>query len=142
MAAEENKKLVLRVFSEVFNKKQLNAADEILAPNYVNYGFPGVEPGPEGFKQIAGMFIAGFPDINITQDEVIAEGDRVVTRGTCRGTNTGEFMGMPPTGKEVNFSYIDVWRVENGKLAENWVEMDRMTMMQQLGLVPSQEQTT
>ena len=139
MTAEEKKNLVRRVFADVISGGKLDVADELIAPNYVNHSFPGLT-GPEGLKQVAGIFRAGFPDLSVVPEEVMVEGDIVSTRGTARGTHSGEFQGIPPTGKQIAFSYIDIWRIENGKLAENWVEMDRLGMLQQLGVVPTPEQ--
>ena len=137
MSLEENKALLRRVFEEAMNKGNLSVIDELIAPNYVNYSLPLPTPGPEGFKQIIGMFRSGFPYFNITIDDEFAEGDKVGTRGTWHGTHRGEFMGIAPTGKEVTVAYIDIWRVENGKFVENWVQMDMMGLMQQLGVVPA-----
>ena len=138
--AASNEFLVSRVFDEIINGGRVETADEILAPNYVNYSFPGVPPGPDGFKGVIGMFLTAFPDMKVHVDEMMTDGDRVTTRGRMTGTHQGEFMGIPATGKSVDIGYIDIWRAENGKLVENWVEMDRLGMMQQLGIVPSAEQ--
>jgi predicted ester cyclase len=136
VSAPEAAALVHRVFEEGVNQKNLAVFDEVLGPNYVNYSFPAPVPGPEGFKEVMGMFFQAFPDIHETTEDVIAEGDKVATRGYFRGTHSGEFMNIPATGKQVTVSYIDIWRVENGKLVENWVQMDLYGMMQQLGVVP------
>jgi predicted ester cyclase len=137
--AAESEHLVRRFFDEVINGKNLDTADEFISPTYVNYGFPGVPPGPEGLKGVLGMFFTAFPDMKVNVDEVIADGDRITTRGRMTGTHNGEFQGIPATGRSIDIGYIDIWRAEDGMLVENWVEMDRLGMMQQLGVVPGQE---
>lgn len=83
------------------------------------------------------MFLAGFPDLRVVIEDEIAEGDRVVTRGQMQGTHQGDFLGIPATGKRIDIAYIDIWRLENGKAVENWVQMDMLGMMQQLGVAPA-----
>jgi predicted ester cyclase len=83
-----------------------------------------------------GMFTDAFPDMRITVEEVIGEGEKVATRGTWSGTHKGSFMGVAATGKSVKIGYIDMWRFENGRAVENWVQMDMLGLMQQLGVVP------
>ncbi len=83
------------------------------------------------------MFCAGFPDPNVTVEDVIAEGEMVSSRGTMWGTHRGEFQGISsPTGNPVEISYVDIWRVEDGKLVENWVQIDMLGMTQRLGVIP------
>ena len=136
MSTEQNKAIVRRVFEEAVNQGNLAVADDLLASDYVNHNFPVPAPGPEGFKQVITMFRTAFPDIVVKLEDVIADGDRVSTRGHFAGTHRGDFMGIPATGKKVSVSYIDIWRLENGKARENWVQMDMLGMMQQLGVVP------
>ncbi len=137
MSTEENKALVHRLFEEAFNKKNASVIDELLDPNFVNYDFPAPAPGAEGVKQVTAMFLAAFPDMHVTIEEELAEGDKVITRGYFSGTHRGEFQGIPPTGKTIHVKYIDIWRVQNGKLVENWVQQDILGMMQQLGAIPA-----
>jgi steroid delta-isomerase-like uncharacterized protein len=137
MSAEQNKALVRRGFEEGMNQHNLNVFDELLAPNYVNHNMPAPAPGPEGFRQVVSMFLTAFPDFHVTLEDVIADGDKVATRGTWRGTHQGEFMGIPATGKSVAVSYSDIWRIENGRAVENWVQMDMLGLMQQLGVAPA-----
>jgi predicted ester cyclase len=128
------------MFEEGMNQKKLDVFDEVLAPTYVNYNFPTPAPGPEGFKLVLGMFLQAFPDIHETTEDVIAEGDKVAARGYFTGTHNGEFMNIPATGKQVRVPYIAMYRVENGKIVENWVQMDMLGMTQQLGVIPQPEQ--
>jgi predicted ester cyclase len=142
MSAEEAAAVVRRMFGEGVNQKNLAVFDEVLAPTYVNYNFPAPAPGPEGFKQVMGMFFQAFPDIHETAEDIIAEGDRVAVRGYFTGTHNGEFMNIPATGKQIKVAYIAMYRLENGKVVENWVQMDLLGMMQQLGVIPTPEQAT
>ena len=137
MSTEQNKTIVRRVFDEIVNKGNLGVADELLAADYVNHDFPAPAPGAEGFKLVTTMFRSAFPDIVVTLEDEFAEGDRVVTRGVFVGTHTGDFMGIPATGRQVSIKYLDIWRLENGKAKENWVQMDLLGLMQQLGVIPA-----
>lgn len=139
MSAEQNKAMLRRVFEEGMNAQRLDVYDEIITPGFVSHDFPGSSTGPEGFKQIVTMFVTAFPDLNITIEEVIAEGDMVASRGIARGTHQGEFMGVPATGNSVSMGFIDMWRVSEGKFIENWARLDMLSMMQQLGAIPAPE---
>ena len=83
------------------------------------------------------MFRSAFPDFKVTIDDMIAEGDKVVVRGTWSGTHKGEFMGIPATGKSVSFGVIDTVRIAGGKMVEHWGLMDNFRLMQQLGVIPA-----
>ncbi len=133
---ELNKAIVRKGFEEGLNKRNDAVFDELLAPTYVNHNLPAPVPGPEGFKQVLGMFTSAFPDIHITLEDVIAEGDRVVTRGYFTGTHRGAFMNVPASGRSVKVSYIDIWRIADGLAVENWVQMDLLGLMQQIGVGP------
>ena len=137
MSTETNKAIVRRVFNEIVNNGNLGAADELIGPTYVNHGIPVPATGPEALKMAVTMFRTAFPDITVTLEDVTAEGDKVATRGYFTGTHQGDFNGIPPTGKSIKVTYIDLWRLENGKAAENWVQMDMMGILQQLGVVPA-----
>jgi steroid delta-isomerase-like uncharacterized protein len=136
MPAAENKALIRRCFEELVNKGQLDRLSEVIAPTYVNHDMPMPAPGPEGLSQVLQPFLTAFPDFHVRIDDVLGEGDRVMTRGVFTGTQRGAFMGIPVTGKAVRVSYMDEWRVENGKAVENWVRLDMLSLMQQLGAVP------
>ncbi len=142
MLSETNKTVSRRFFEEVFGKGKLNVLDEIVAKNHINSGPgnpPGLVPGIEGTKQLVTMYRNAFPDIRFTVDEQIAEGDKVVTRWTAHGTNKGELLGMPATGKSSTVTGIVVDRIVNGKIAESWPIFDQFGMMQQLGIIPTPE---
>ena len=137
MSTEENKVKQLRVWEEIINKGDLAVADELFATNYIYHGPVGMEfKGPEGLKQLISMFRNALPDIHVTVEDMIAEGDKVVTRITGRGTHEGELMGIPPTGKQTNVTGIIITRWESGKEVESWEILDMLSMMQQIGVVP------
>jgi steroid delta-isomerase-like uncharacterized protein len=137
MSTESNKALIRRGFEEGINHRKLDTFADVVAPSYVNHNMPIPTRGPEGFRQVIGAFLEAFPDMRIQVDQVIGEADTVATRGSFRGTHKGAFMGIPATGKPVEVAYIDFWRFEGGKAVENWVQMDMLGMMQQLGVVPA-----
>lgn len=135
--SEENKALSRRVIEECFNKGNLALADELCAPDYVDHDAPpGFSPGVEGFKQQVAMYRAAFPDVQITVEDQVAEGDKVVTRWTGRGTHKGELMGIAPTNKEVTVTGMSINRIVEGRIVEHWENFDQMGMMLQLGVVP------
>lgn len=137
MSTEENKDLIRRFYEEVFNKKNLAAIDDFFAPDHVDHTLPpGLPVGPEGTKQAIAMTLSGFPDLHITVEDMIAEGDKVVTWFTTHGTQQGAFGSIPPTGKHVTVSTIEITRIAGGKIVEDWGLDDRLGMLQQLGLVP------
>lgn len=131
---EQNKNLIHRFFEAGINENKSDVFDEIIAPNYVNHNLPAPAPGPEGLRQVVGMFKEGFPDLHATVEAAVADDDRVATQGYITGTHNGPFMNIPPTGKSIHVNYIDIWRIENGKAVENWVQMDMLGLMQQLGV--------
>ena len=138
MSAEANKVANRRFYEEVINQKQLSILDEIAGQDYSSHNFPpGLPPGREGLKVFVSVFHAAFPDGQLSVDQMIAEGETVATRLTFRGTHTGEFMGIPPTGKHVSVPALDMARFANGKLVEHWGGPDQMSLLQQLGVLPS-----
>ena len=139
MSTEQNKSNVRRIFEEGINQTNLDLFRQIISPTYVNHSMPAPAPGPDGFAQVVGMFKQAFPDFQVTVEGVIGEGDLVASRGYFTGTHRGDFMGIPATGRSIKAGYHDLWRVENGKCEENWVILDMMTLMQQLGVMPSPE---
>ena len=139
MSVEQNKALFRRLVEEVFNKGNVSTIDEFLAPNFVEREVlpPGTPSGREGVKQLTMMFRTAFPDFNVSIDDMIAEGDKIVARTTWSGTQKGEFMGIPSSGKRVSFDVIDIIRISEGKGVEHWGVMDSSALMQQLGVIPA-----
>jgi steroid delta-isomerase-like uncharacterized protein len=134
MAAQDSGRLVERIFAAM-NAQDWGSFAELLGPDYVNYAFPDAR-GPEGMRQVMSQFFAAFPDMHVDVEDVVAEGERAASRGVMHGTHRGDFMGIPATGKPVRIGYMDIWRFEDGKAVENWVQMDMLGMMQQLGVAP------
>jgi steroid delta-isomerase-like uncharacterized protein len=135
---EENKALARRLFDDIWNKGNLDAFDEIYAPDIVNHTLPpGIPQGIEGNKMFTKMYLTAFPDTKMTIDLQIAEGDKVVTRWHAQGTHKGELMGIPATGKQATVTGIVIDRIAGGRIVESWGEFDQMGMMQQLGVVPT-----
>jgi steroid delta-isomerase-like uncharacterized protein len=139
--SEENKALARQFNEEVWNNKNLDAINELMADGVVDHDIPpGLPSGADGVKALVGMYVKAFPDVKITIDDLVAEGDRVVSRWTATGTHNGELMGIPATGKQVTVTGIDISRYSGGKIVEHWGELDQMGMMQQLGVIPEPEQ--
>jgi steroid delta-isomerase-like uncharacterized protein len=133
---ERNKAVVRRFIEEVQNRKDWAAYDELNAPDFVNLSAPpGVPADREGGKMFLAAFADAFPDSHITIDDMIAEGERVVTKKTMTGTHTGEFNGIPPTGNRVEIQYVDILRLRDGRIIEHWLSMDQLSFMQQLGVI-------
>jgi ketosteroid isomerase-like protein len=136
--SEQNKAVVRRLFEELWNKGNLMVADELLAPNYVNHdpSTPDFGRGPENEKKRASLYRSAFPDLRMTIEDMIAEGDMVTARWSCRATHKGDLGGIAPTGKQVTTSGISIGRFAAGKIAEAWVNWDALGFMQQLGVMP------
>ena len=119
------------------NQRDESVFDEFIDRSYVNYDMPTPERGPTGMKALMGGFFAAFPDMRIVVEQTLGEADLVCTRGYFEGTHEGDFMGVPATGKKINVKYMDMWRLADGKAVENWVRLDMLGLMQQLGVVPT-----
>ena len=120
---------------EQYNKKNYDVFDEAFAEDEIDHGPAGETRGPEGPKEGLKTLHTAFPDLEITIDELIAEGDTVAIRSTHRGTHEGEFMGIEPTGKQIEVENMVFARFEDGKVVERWIQTDRLGLMQQLGAV-------
>ena len=139
MSSEEIKHLNRRLVEEGFSSGNLAVIDELIASDCVDHTLgtiPGLSAGREGVKQFFLMFRNAFPDLRYIIEDVIAEGDKVVTRTTWVGTQKGPFLGIPATGKQVKVTGIDITRWAGGKAVEHWANQDALGMMQQLGVVP------
>jgi steroid delta-isomerase-like uncharacterized protein len=137
MSTEQNKANNRRVFDEAFNQGKVAVVDELCASNYVLHDPTGPIPGAEGFKQFVAMYRAAFPDLHISLEDEVAEGDMVAVRWVARGTHGGELMGIPATGKPITVTGITIVRSDDsGKFEEAWVNLDTLGMLQQLGVIP------
>jgi steroid delta-isomerase-like uncharacterized protein len=135
---EANKQIARRWSEELWSQGRLEVADEIVAPDYVRHdpGDPIPAPGPAGVKRLVQTIRGYTPDLQITINDLIAEGDRVVTRYTTRGTDTGGFMGRPPTGRVTQITGMQFFRLRDGKIVESWALRDDVTALRQLGILP------
>ena|ERR1700682_4762319 len=139
--SEQNKALAARIPLEAFNQGKLEVIDELISDDSIDHGTlpPGIPPGKEGLKALVKTLRSAFPDLNITIDLQVAEGDLVVAHATTTGTMKGEFLGMPPSGKTATWEAIHITRVKDGMIVEHWAVQDNMAMLQQLGFMPTPE---
>lgn len=137
MSNQEKIDVIERYSEEVMNKGNLDAVDELLADDYVHHTPPpGMEPTREGFKGFVAAAHAGLRDLTLTTDDILVQGDKVVQRWTNTGVHEGEFMGVPGTGNEVEFSGISIYTVREGQIIEDWTLFDGLGLMQQIGAIP------
>lgn len=136
--SEQNKAIARRMIEEVWNKHNIGLADQLVASNYVGHdpATPGDIRGIEGFKKFFHTYSSAFPDQRFTIEDLIAEGDRVVTRWTVEATHRGELQGIQPTQKRVRVTGVIVSRIEQGRVVEDYINWDALGLMQQLGVVP------
>jgi len=135
MSLEESKTVPRRVLTEVFSQGKTGLIDEIFHNDFTSHTTSGKVKGTEGMKTTISMNRGAFKDPRFTIEDQVAEGDKVATRYTWSGTHIGEFMGAAPTGKQVTFTGIVIYRIADGKVIESWDQFDALGMMQQLGLV-------
>lgn len=134
--SQENKSLA-HGWNRIF-EGDFAIAEDIIGDDCVYHdGPPGLLPGPDGVKEWAIIFRNGFPDIRVTEEAFVAEGDTVAARFVAQGTHGGEFMGVPATGKQVTISGINIMRIAEGKIVEHWLNMDALGLMRQIGSIPS-----
>jgi predicted ester cyclase len=134
----ERNKAVSRRWIEVFNERDDAAEADVRTPDYVAYAPASLEPAPldsEAWTRFLSGFVEAFPDLQLTVEDAVAEGDLVAQRVHFAGTHTGEFQGLPPTHRKVTFSGLELNRFVDGRVAEHWFQLDSLTLLQQLGLV-------
>ena len=140
MSPEQNKAVLHRIVDEAFNQRKLDVLDELVADDFVGHHLPpGLPAGREGLKAFMNGFFTAFPDIHFTFEDEVAEGGKVAGRGHFVGTHQAEFMGIAPTGKRIDVKFHDIWRFEDGRFAEYWGQADTLTMLQQLGAIPTSD---
>jgi steroid delta-isomerase-like uncharacterized protein len=138
MTSEENKQFIQRFVEETINRKNLDAIDELVAENFIEHvPFPGQGPGRDGLRHAIGTLLHAFPDMHWTLDEQIGEGDKVVSRFRWTGTQHGEFLGIPPSGRSVTVWGVVMDLVRDGVLSESRIIMDTVGLLQQLGAIPA-----
>ena len=136
MSLEENKQIVRR-YQEIYNSNNLDALTEVVSEDLLTPRImPGIPSGIEGAKASHQIMLTGFPDYQTIIDDMFAEGDKVAARITMSGTHTGSFMGIPATGRRVEFTGMYIARIENGRIVEHWGEEDAVGLLTQLGVMP------
>jgi steroid delta-isomerase-like uncharacterized protein len=134
MTPDEAKAVVRGYVDTVWNRQQMDRADECVAADFIDHGaLPGQAGGLAGAKQKWAMYQAALPDLRVTIDDMVAEGDKVAVRRSYTGTHQGHLFGVPPTGKAVRFVGFGIFRLADGRIAEHWELFDRFAIMQQLG---------
>lgn len=135
--SDANKSIVRQFLNEVINKDDSDARPDLIDPGVIAHfgGMPVLDL--DGWRQMAGAFFVGLPDLTVTIEDEVAEGDRVAVRWTWTATHTGTFMDLPATGKAVVGSGMGVYRVSDGKVAEEWILEDMLGILQQLGAIPA-----
>ena len=133
--SEANKTTMREFFQRVYNQGDVAFLDQLTAPNFVSHDRGNPTHDREGVKQIVRAIKSAFPDVQFRAEDVLAEGDRVAARFTMKGTQRGEFMGVPATNKPIVVTGIDIVRFENGKAVEHWHEWSGMELLQQLGVM-------
>ena len=137
MGTAANKAIVRRFIEEVFNEGNLAAIAEVVDSGYIMHGPGPAVSGQQGMQEFVTTYRTALPDYHCTIEDQVAEGDKVVTRWTVRGTQRGELDGIPPTGKPVTLAGIVIDRIANGRMAETWEQADVLGMLQQLGAIPA-----
>jgi len=142
MMEEANKVLIQRLY-DALNTHDLSVVDEIIAEDWICHRGMGTSPdgatlrGRDVFKQTALGNLQAFPDVTITIDDILADGDKVAFRLTMRGTFTGSFRGIPPTNKPMSIWGINIYQIRDGQIVESWERTDTLNLMQQLGVIPT-----
>lgn len=140
MATTDNKTIVRRFCEEMLSQHNLDVAGDLFTSDFVDHdpdNPAGRRAGVAGAKEEVGAYITAFPDMRVTIQDLVAEADRVVMRGVLTGTHQGPMMGIPPTSKPVEVGALQIYRIADGKIAEAWLQIDRLGMLQQLGLIPA-----
>jgi steroid delta-isomerase-like uncharacterized protein len=138
MSLEANKAIIRAYVETVWNRRQLDRADEVVAPDFVDHApLPGQAPGLDGAKRKWAMYLDAIPDLRVTIEELIAEGDKVGARRSYEGTHQGVLLGIPATGKQLRVGGISIFRLADGRITEHWEQLDRLALMQQLGVIPA-----
>ena len=132
---EKNKDFIQAFNEDFWNKHNIAAFEKYFTADFISH-YPEGDMNGEQFKGLCQAYFSAFPDLHVTVDDLIAEGDKVVKVWTAHSTHKGEFMGIPATGKAIVVKGMEVFRIADGKIAENWVIMDNLGMMQQLGVIP------
>jgi len=136
LSPDENKALVRRFFDLGPSRGDIRAADGLLADDFTLHVPLPCSPGVQGMNDVISACRAAFEHLDVTVEDMVAEGDRVAARFTARGIHKGAFMGLPATGKSITMTGIEIFRIKNDKIAELWGEANLLGLMQQLGILP------
>ncbi|MCH8298175.1 MAG: ester cyclase [Chloroflexi bacterium] len=132
-----NKEVVSRFIEEFKNKANHGIVDELMSPDFVHHlTDPRLPAGRDGITALGQVIVGGFPDVHASVKELLADGDKVIERTQTSATHTGEFNGIPATGRQVGWTEIHIYRLENGKIVELWSEIDLLGLLVQLGAIP------
>lgn len=139
MPGDDLKAILTRFVAEVWNGGQLDAVEQFIAPSYIRHdpGLPMEVRGPDGVRQVVGMYRTAFPDLHLELEDLLVEGDRLALRLTGSGTHRGPLPGVPPTGRPVTVWAMEIHRFERGKIVEQWVLIDNLRLLQQIAVVPA-----
>ena len=146
MSAEQCKAVARRFIAELWNERRLELARELIAPDCVTHQLrsgaadAGTPRTPDMIKHHVAEWLAAFPDLRFTIEQMIAEGDQVMTRCTMQGTHEGAWLGVAPTGRQISVRLVIVQRIAGGQIAEDWVLVESLGLFQQLDLVPAREE--
>ena len=136
--SESNAVPIRRFIEEGVHQRNIAVIDEVFAPDFLNHNaIPGTAADLGGYKDSFRVLLAAFPDLRITIEDLISEGDKLAARVTLRATHMGDLMGISPTGKQITVTAIAIVRISGGKIAERWEQLDMLGLMQQLGAVPA-----
>ena len=132
----DSKAIVRQLYEEVWNKRRLELFDEIISPSHALHDptLTGAAVGPEAYKRQVTRFVAGFPDLRFTVQDIVGEKEKLAVAWTISGTHNGEYMGIPSTNKKVSVDGITIHHIVNGKIMDSYVSWDALGMMQQLGV--------
>lgn len=134
---EERNKQTVREFTRIFkNEHNVDRIDHLFDAGFTHHFRAPLPPGLEGFKQVGRMMNGAFPDVVVTEEDLIAGGDRVVERSSAAATHRGSLMGETPTNQRIHWTEIHIYRLRDGRIHEHWVEMAMMELLQQIGVLP------
>lgn len=138
MQPEESNKQVIREFTRIFkNEHNVDGVGHLFDKNFVHHFRTPMPVGFEGLRQVGIMMNTAFPDVVVTEEDLIAAGDKVVERSSAAATHKGALMGAPPTNKRVHWTEIHIYRLKDGKVAEHWAEVAMLELLQQTGVIPT-----
>lgn len=135
-STEENKAHIRRVIEDLYSRGDLSAAEELYDTNYIRHdpATPDVGTGLSAIKQVVNTYRTAFPDLNLTVEDMVAEGDKVLGRWSARGTHQGDLQGIAPTGKRFEIAGLTLMHIVDGRIVEEWTHWDVLGMLQQLGV--------